>query len=174
VTAAQWKRTRAARAATHKAEETMNTSRAFLSASCVAVLLSVGGPARAAGNASAADAKAMLERAVAAVKADEVTALAAFSHGAEGFRDRDLYVFCARRDGKVDAHIDPAQIGRNIKDQYDIDGVAFGQEMMAIAAEGQIKAVSYMWPEPGSHVPTAKISFVTRVADQVCGVGYYK
>jgi signal transduction histidine kinase len=46
--------------------------------------------------------------------------------------------------------------------------------MMATAAEGQIVGVSYMWPEPGSHVPAAKISFVTRVADQMCGVGYYK
>ena len=152
----------------------MKTSRALVSASCVAMLLSFGGPALGADHATAADAKAMLERAVVAVKADEAKALAAFSQGAEGFKDRDLYVFCARRDGKVDAHIDPAQIGRNIKDQYDIDGVAFGQEMMAIATEGQIKAVSYMWPEPSSHVPTAKISFVTRVADQMCGVGYYK
>jgi Single Cache domain 2 len=152
----------------------MKTSRALVSASCVAILLTVGDPALAADHATAADAKAMLERAVAAVKADEAKALAGFSQGGEGFKDRDLYVFCARRDGKVDAHIDPAQIGRNIKDQYDIDGVAFGQEMMAIATEGEIKAVSYMWPEPGSHVPTAKVSFVTRVADQMCGVGYYK
>jgi signal transduction histidine kinase len=145
-----------------------------MSASCVVLLLSVAGPTLAEGRASAADAKAMLERAVAAVKADEPKALAAFSHGDEGFRDRDLYVFCARTDGKVDAHIDPAQIGRNIKDLYDVDGVAFGQDMMAVATTGQITAVSYMWPEPGSHVPAAKISFVTRVTDQMCGVGYYK
>jgi signal transduction histidine kinase len=156
------------------AEETMKTSHGIASAAGVVILLSAAGPALAEGRASAADAKAMLERAVAAVKAGEPKALSAFSHGAEGFKDRDLYVFCARTDGKVDAHIDPVQIGRNIKDLYDVDGVAFGQEMMAIATEGQIIAVSYMWPEPGSHVPTAKISFVTRVADQMCGVGYYK
>jgi signal transduction histidine kinase len=149
------------------AEETMKTSHGIASAAGVVILLSAAGPALAEG-------RAMLERAVAAVKAGEPKALSAFSHGAEGFKDRDLYVFCARTDGKVDAHIDPAQIGRNIKDLYDVDGVAFGQEMMAIATEGQIIAVSYMWPEPGSRVPTAKISFVTRVADQMCGVGYYK
>jgi signal transduction histidine kinase len=152
----------------------MKTLQGIASAACVVILLLAAGPALAEDKASAADAKAMLERAVAAVKADEPKALSAFSHGAEGFKDRDLYVFCARADGKVDAHIDPAQIGRNIKDLYDVDGVAFGQEMMAIATEGQIIAVSYMWPEPGSRVPTAKISFVTRVADQMCGVGYYK
>lgn len=128
----------------------------------------------AEGRASATDARAMLERAVVAVKANEAAALAAFNRGGEGFRDRDLYVFCARRDGKVDAHIDPTQIGRNIKDLYDVDGVAFGQEMMAVAAPGEITGVSYMWPEPGSHTPAEKVSFVTRVADQMCGVGYYK
>jgi signal transduction histidine kinase len=156
------------------AEETMKTLRNIVSVGCVALSLVAAGSAQAADKGSPRDAKAMLERAVAAVKADEAKALAEFRRGSDGFRDRDLYVFCARRDGIVDAHIDPRQIGRNIKDLYDVDGVAFGQEMMAIATEGQIKEVSYMWPEPSSHVPTAKISFVTRVAGQMCGVGYYK
>jgi len=116
----------------------------------------------------------MLERAVAAVRTDEAKALAEFSSGEGGFRDRDLYVFCARRNGRVDAHIDRTQIGRKLQDLYDLDGVAFGQEMMAVAREGEFKGVSYMWPKPGSREPTQKISFVTRVADQICGVGYYK
>jgi signal transduction histidine kinase len=159
---------------TRKGEETMKTLGGILSAACVVILLLAGRQASAEGKASAADAKAMLERAAAAIKTDKAKALAAFIHGGDGFRDRDLYVFCARSDGKVDAHIDPAQIGRNIKDLYDVDGVAFGQEMMAVATEGEIKAVSYMWPEPGSHTPAEKVSFVTRAADQMCGVGYYK
>jgi signal transduction histidine kinase len=152
----------------------MKISKGLVSAACAAMLLLAGGPALAEGKASADDAKAMLERAIAAVKTNEAQALAAFSHGGAGFRDRDLYVFCARTDGRVDAHIDPVQIGRNIKDLYDVDGVAFGQEMMAIAAAGEIKGVGYMWPEPGSGTPVEKVSFVTRVADQMCGVGYYK
>jgi signal transduction histidine kinase len=152
----------------------MKAYRAVVSAVCIAMSLVAGGAVQAQERGSAGDARAMLERAVAAVKTDEAKALAEFKSGGAGFRDRDLYVFCARRDGVVDAHIDPPQIGRNIKDLYDVDGVAFGQEMMAIATEGEIKAVSYMWPEPGSRVPTAKISFVTRAAGQMCGVGYYK
>ena len=138
------------------------------------VLLLAAVPGRAEESASATDAKAMLERAVVAVKMDEAKALAAFNSGSGGFKDRDLYVFCARRDGRVDAHIDPTQLGRNLRDLYDVDGVAFGQEMLAIAQEGDIKAVSYMWPKPGSRAPAQKVSFVTRVADQICGAGYYK
>jgi signal transduction histidine kinase len=160
-------------------EGKMKTPLGFGAVATVAGFLLAGGPSQSADSSSndkgsAQSAKAMLERAVAAVKANEPKALADFKAGTNGFRDHDLYVFCARLDGKVDAHIDPVQIGRNIKDLYDIDGVAFGQEMMAIARPNEIKAISYMWPEPSSHVPVNKVTFFTKVTDQVCGVGYYK
>ena len=151
----------------------MKRRRVLAAAGAAAVLLA-GTPVLAQTTGSAGEAMAMLERAVAAVKRDKAGALAAFNHGDEGFRDRDLYVFCARADGRVDAHIDPKQLGRNIKDLYDIDGVAFGQEMMAVAQPGEIKGISYMWPKPDSRTPAPKVTFFTRVADQVCGVGYYK
>jgi len=157
----------------------MNRSRGFGAVAIGMGLLLGGGSTQAADKGSedkgsAQSARAMLERAVAAMKLDEPKALADFKAGTNGFREHDLYVFCARTDGKVDAHIDAAQIGRNIKDLYDIDGVAFGQEMMAIARPNEIKVISYMWPEPASHVPVHKVTFFTEVADQVCGVGYYK
>ena len=155
----------------------MMKSRSVATFGILAGLLSGGGPAWAAGpsdRGSAAEARAMLERAVAAVKANEPRALADFTAGGKGFRDHDLYVFCARLDGTVDAHVDPVQIGRNIKDIYDINGVAFGQEMLAIAQDGQVKAINYEWPEPTSRTPVEKVTFFTKVADQVCGVGYYK
>jgi hypothetical protein len=43
---------------------------------------------------TAAEAKAMLEKAVAALKANEADALAKFPKMDGGFRDRDLYLFC--------------------------------------------------------------------------------
>jgi hypothetical protein len=43
---------------------------------------------------TAAEAKAMLDKAVAAVKADKAKALASFLAGTDGFKDRDLYPFC--------------------------------------------------------------------------------
>jgi signal transduction histidine kinase len=150
----------------------MKISRALLLACSAVLLMAIGSPPP--GQGSANEARAMLERAVAAVKADEAKALAAFNRGDPEFKDKDLYVFCARSDGRVDAHIDPRQLGRNIKDLYDIDGVAFGQEMMATAQPGDVKAISYMWPKPDSRTPAPKVTFFTRVADQMCGVGYYK
>ena len=115
----------------------------------------------------------MLERAVAAIKADEAAALTAFTAGTGGFKDRDLYVFCAGPDGIITAH--PSIKGKQIKELVDKNGKKLGEEIVANAADGKIAEVSYMWPRPGADTtPVQKVSYVTKVADQVCGVGYYK
>jgi signal transduction histidine kinase len=59
-------------------------------------------------------------------------------------------------------------------DIKDKSGYALGAEMMKVAAEGKIAEVAYKWPRPGSEEPVDKVSFVTKVGDQICGVGYYK
>ena len=62
-------------------------------------------PTRAADYGTADEAKAMLEKAVVAVKEDKAKALGMFNKGEGGFRDRDLYVSCANAsDGVVTAH----------------------------------------------------------------------
>jgi signal transduction histidine kinase len=122
---------------------------------------------------TSAEAKAMLEKAVAAVKADKTKALADFNAGTAGFKDRDLYVFCAGPDGTITAH--PSIKGQQIKSLVDKNGKKLGEEIVANAAEGKFAEVSYMWPRPGADTtPVQKVSYVTKVADQVCGVGYYK
>jgi hypothetical protein len=123
---------------------------------------------------SEAEAKAMLEKAVTAVKADKAAALAMFLKGEGGFKDRDLYPFCANAgDGAMTAH--PALMGKKIQDIVDKNGKKLGEEMQKVAAEGKLAEVSYMWPRPGADTtPVQKVSFVTKVGDQVCGVGYYK
>jgi signal transduction histidine kinase len=121
---------------------------------------------------SAAEAKAMLQKAALEVKKDKAAALAKFNKGEAGFKDRDLYPFCASLDGTTTAH--PAMLGRNLKELKDKSGKAFGVEMFQVAEEGKVKEVAYMWPRPGSDTPVQKVSYVTKVGDQVCGVGYYK
>jgi hypothetical protein len=125
---------------------------------------------------TAEEAKAMLERAVTAVEADEAAALAAFTAGTDGFRDRDLYVACSNAsDGTVTAHgADPGMVGRNIYELTDAAGKKFGEEIQAVATEDQFNTVEYVWPKPGETEPVPKATYVTRVADQVCVVGYYK
>ena len=123
---------------------------------------------------TAAEAKAMLDKAVAAIKADKAKALDQIQKGEGGFKDRDLYAFCANAsDGIITAH--PALKGKNIREIKDKNGKALGEEMMKVAAEAKVEEVSYMWPRPGADAtPVEKVSFVTKAADQVCGVGYYK
>ncbi|HET7854129.1 MAG TPA: chemotaxis protein, partial [Candidatus Methylomirabilis sp.] len=40
--------------------------------------------------------------------------------------------------------------------------------------EGKISEVSYMWPRQPGTDPVQKVSYCTKVGDQVCAVGYYK
>jgi hypothetical protein len=130
-------------------------------------------PARTAEYGTANEARAMLERAVAAVKANKAEALDMFNKGEEGFKDRDLYVSCANAsDGVVTAH--PYLKGEHLQDIRGKKGYPLGQEMMQNATEGTIKEVSYWWPRPGSDKPLEKTTFYTKVGDQVCSVGYYK
>ena len=122
---------------------------------------------------TAAEAKAMLEKAIAAVKADKAKALDEFNAGTGGFKDRDLYVFCAGPDGALTAH--PALKGKQLTSIVDKNGKKLGEEMAAKAAEGKVVEVNYMWPRPGADTtPVQKVSYVTKAGDQVCGVGYYK
>src|SRR6476620_1123312 len=120
------------------------------------------------------EAKAMLEKAVAAVKQDKAKALDAFNAGEGGFKDRDLYVFCANAsDGVMTAH-PYGQKGKQLREIFGKKGYPFGQEIMEKATEGEIKEVSYWWPRPGSDEQVKKTSFYTKVGDQICGVGYYQ
>ena len=138
---------------------------------CSAFVLSVGA-AFASEFGTAAEAKAMLDKAVAAVKADKAGALAQFAKGEGGFKDRDLYPFCGGPDGMFTAH--PKLVGKSLKDLKDKSGKALGEEMYKVAAEGKIAEVTYMWPRSEGTDPVTKVSLTTKVGDQVCAVGYYK
>jgi signal transduction histidine kinase len=145
----------------------------FLLAGVLSIMVMVGaGTAIAAEYGSEAEAKAMLEKAAAAVKADKSKALAMFAKGEGGFKDRDLYPFCGGPDGNFTAH--PTLAGKSMKELKDKAGKPLGEEMYKVAAEGKISEVTYMWPRPGSNDPVQKVTFVTKVGDQVCAVGYYK
>jgi secreted PhoX family phosphatase len=130
---------------------------------------------------TAEQAKAMLLKAEAAVKADKTKAISMFNNGEGGFRDRDLYVFCANAsDAKIVAQGNPnakQQLGQDQRTLKDATGKAFGLELYAAGnkPDGQITEVSYLFSRPGSDTkPVPKVSLVTKVSDLICGVGYYK
>ena len=147
-------------------------NRKLLVRSLTVMSLAVATTAFAADFGTAAEAKAMLEKAVAALKANQASALAMFTKGEGGFKDRDLYPFCGGPDGMFTAH--PSLVGKSLKDLKDKSGKPLGEDIYKSAQEGKITEVSYMWPRPGTTDPVPKVSFVTRVGNQVCAVGYYK
>lgn len=146
-----------------------------------AVTLMVSADAFAQEHGTAQEARAMLDRAVAAVKTDKTKALGMFNKGQGGFFDRDLYVFCNNvADGILVTNGNPyakqllGKDGRTFKDDA---GKAYGQALFRAGQtpEGQVTEVTdYLISSPSHPKPVPKNSFVTRVGDIYCGVGYYK
>src|SRR6476646_8144854 len=97
------------------------------------------------------EAKAMLEKAVVALKDDKAAALAMFNKGEGGFKDRDLYPFCFNlSDGKFVAAV-KTLVASDVRALKDPTGKVFGPELYAAAQNsvGQVTEVSYMFPRPG-------------------------
>ena len=68
-------------------------------------------------------------------------------------------------------------MGTDVRALKDPTGKVFGPELYAAAqkAAGQVTEVSYMFPRPGADKTLVqKVSFVTKVGDLGCGVGFYK
>jgi Single Cache domain 2 len=150
-------------------------------ASAAVIALSPAAFAQQTGG-TADEARAMLMKAVAAVKADRAKALDMFNKGEGGFLDRDLYVFCINAtDGTFVAIGNPnlkQALGTDVRSAQNSTGEAFGAKIYAAIQkpEGEITEVSYMAPKPGAgDALAAKVSLVARVDAAIgCGVGYYK
>ena len=153
----------------------------MIAAACVAVLM-VSPTAFAQDKFGTADeAKAMLVKAAAALKADKTKTLELINKGEGGFLDRDIYPFCFElSDGKILAVASNNAkqfLGTDIRALKDATGKVYGPELHAAAQkpDGQITEVSYMFPRPGANTtPVSKVAFVTKASDLGCGVGYYK
>jgi hypothetical protein len=121
----------------------------------------------------------MLERAIAALKANETAALKAFNDEKnKDFRDRDLYVYCfTLPDGNITAYQSPVMIGTNVKELKIPPNNPVGQrayDAVAKAGEGEIVSFIYDFPKPGTKVTAPKETLEARIGNQACGVSYFK
>ena len=102
--------------------------RPLLILSTMALVLWAATTTQAAEFGTREEAKAMLDKAVAAVKENKEKALATFNNGESGFKDRDLYVLCAKAsDGTITAS--PSSNGQHLTD------LAPGQEVKPLRKE---------------------------------------
>jgi hypothetical protein len=145
------------------------------------ICLGTAADALAAELGTRAEAEGLLKRAVAVLKADTNRALDMLTSGDGGFIKKDLYVWCGGPDGMLTAH--PHFMGAALKRWKDKTGKAVGEEIYASAADGKFSEIAYKAPRPkvASAAVTAdaaeqvdKVSFFTKVGDNICGVGYYK
>jgi cytochrome c len=138
----------------------------FVSA-CAALTLTLSvATANAQQSGTAAEAKAMLDKAATALKANEATALAEFNDkNNKDFHDRDLYVFCYdMTNGHFTAHPNPALMGTDVR-ALKVKDDPLGQRIFDTvkASSGTVGTVDYNFPKPGTTDPLPKQSYVTLI-----------
>ena len=127
---------------------------------------------------TAEQARAMLDRAISALKSNEATALSEFNDpNNKQFHERDLYVFCYdMSDGKITAYESPALLNIDVR-TLALKDDPIGQrtyEAAQNAPEGSIVTIEYKLPKPGTTEPVPKQTVEMRLGHQSCGVTYYK
>ena len=127
---------------------------------------------------TADQARAMMEAAVAALQDNEASALDKFNDkNSEQFHSRDLYVFCINMsDGTFTAQLNPDLVGTDVR-ALKLKDEPFGQRLydaLRGAPEGRIITVGYSTLRPGTKQLVQKVSYVARVGNHGCGVGYYR
>jgi cytochrome c len=150
-----------------------------LCASLFVLVALIGGAALGADRfASADDGKAMLERAVTALKTDPAAALKQFNDEKnKQFRDRDLFVFCfGLPDGNFTSFQSPVMLGTDVRElKYQDEPIGqHAYDTVANAAEGDFVTIEYNFPKPGTKTAATKQSLETRIGKQACGVTYFK
>jgi cytochrome c len=123
-------------------------------------------------------ARAMLDRAISALRSNEAEALSEFNDpNNKQFHERDLYVFCYDvSDGKITAYESPALLNIDVR-TLALKDDPIGKrayEALESAPEGSLVTIDYKFPKPGTTEPVPKQTLETRISNQGCGVTYYK
>lgn len=137
--------------------------------------VSIAAPAKE-GNATAAEATAMVKKGVAYIKASgKDKAYAEINNKAGQFTDRDLYLVVYGLDGVVRAHgANEKMIGKNLLELKDVDGKAFVKERVELAQSKGTFWQDYKFTNPVSKKIEPKSAYCERLDDvAVCG-GIYK
>lgn len=143
---------------------------------CAAVAALVGFDAQAQDKASAAEAEAMVKKAVTFLKQNgPEKAYAEFSNKKGQFIDRDLYIVVYGLDGKCLAHgANEKLIGKDLSEAQDVDGKFYVKERVDLAKTKQTFWQDYKFTNPVSKKIEPKQMYCERVDNTaVCG-GIYK
>ena len=136
------------------------------------------GTASAQERGTAAEAKAMAEKALAHVSsAGKVKAFADFTAKGSGWQNKDLYVFAIDMEGNTLGHGgNPALVGKNIGALKDPTGKPFVAEFASLAKAKGSGWVDYQFLDPQTKKTLPKSSYIIKLPDSsgYVGVGVYK
>ena len=132
--------------------------------------------AHASGNATAAEATAMVKKGVAFIKANgKDKGYTEISNKAGQFNDRDLYLTVYGMDGIVRAHgANEKMIGKNLIDLKDVDGKAFVKERVELATAKPTFWQDYKFTNPVSKKIEPKSMYCEKLDDAIVCGGIYK
>jgi signal transduction histidine kinase len=133
-------------------------------------------PAFAAEHGTKDEAIAMVNKAVAFIKAEGPDkAYAEFTNKNPKFVDRDLYVVVYRMNGTVMAHgANAKMVGKDLKDATDVDGKPYVKERLELAAAKGTFWQEYKFTNPVSKKIEPKEMYCTKLNDDVVCAGVYK
>jgi signal transduction histidine kinase len=123
------------------------------------------------------EAKALVERAAAFLRENgKEKAIEAFNDKSGKFVDRDLYIVMANMsDGMRVAHgFNPKMIGKSLLTFKDVEGKAYGVEILEKAKTAGSGWVDYKFTNPVTKKIADKSSYIVRVDDFVLMAGAYK
>ena len=128
------------------------------------------------GNATAAEATAMVKKGVAFIKANgKDKGYAEISNKAGQFTDKDLYLTVYGMDGTVRAHgANEKMIGKNLIDLKDVDGKPFVKERVDMAAAKPTFWQDYKFTNPVSKKIEPKSMYCEKLDDSIVCGGIYK
>jgi cytochrome c len=128
------------------------------------------------GNATAAEAQAMVKKGITFIKANsKEKGYAEISNKAGQFTDRDLYLVVYGLDGTVRAHgANEKMIGKNLIELKDVDGKAFVKERVELAQSKGTFWQDYKFTNPTSKKIEPKSMYCEKLDDAVVCGGIYK
>ena len=133
--------------------------------------------AYAAERGTKAEAKALLKKAVALIKAEGPDKAYPQLQDPKGkFVEKDLYVYVATLDqALVKVHpFMPAMVGKSWLGLKDADGKEFVKELVEGGKTKGSGTVDYKWTNPTTKKVDSKSAFYERVGDTVAVCGFYK
>jgi signal transduction histidine kinase len=140
------------------------------------LVLTAGTITSAAEFGTAAEAEALVKKAVQLIKAEgKEKAFAEISNPKGKFVDRDLYIFVYDMDGKCVAHgFNQKMIGKELIEIKDSDGKLYVKERVEIAKTKGKGWQDYKFTDPITKKIEPKSAYVERLENLIVGCGVYK